>query len=315
MVNKKALLAAVLAVLVTFRDQARRVAAVLPMLPFISRDRKHAVPVQRRPQSAWWSETMSSEYTSDDMFRVEARLPRSVFHHVVKAIEKDKAFAVPANVGRRRIPVDKQLMCFLLRVGNNEQTSIVARRLGISASSVPVCVRRVAIAIARCLGPKHLSMPRNGVPEKAAVKAAFRRRSFKDAVGIIDCTHVRIVVPFSVVREGNVNAYINRKSLKTLTYQAITTCEASPRFLNISGGLAGAAYDTRVMEASFVHQNIQEFLEGEEYILGDLGSWRTPRFFIFFFFASLTSPPPQSQSLARRRLPCAASFDDGLQEE
>ena len=290
MVNKKALLAAVLAVLVSFRDQARRV-AVLPMLPFsVSRDRKHAVPVQRRPQSAWWSETMSSEYTSDDMFRVEARLPRSVFHYVVKAIEKDKAFAVPANVGRRRIPVDKQLMCFLLRVGNNQQTSIVAQRLGISASSVPVCVRRVATAIARCLGPKHLLMPRNGAPEKAAVKAAFRRRSFKDAVGIIDCTHVRIVVPFSVVREGNVNAYINRKSLKTLTYQAITTCEASPRFLNISGGLAGSAYDTRVLEASFVYQNIQNFLEGEEYIMGDLGSWRHSRAFVFPRVSHLSAP-------------------------
>lgn len=164
-----------------------------------------------------------------------------MFAYVVLAIEKDAAFAVPANIGCRqcrRIPVDKQLMCYLLRVGNNTQASIVARRrLHMSQSSVSVCMRRVAEAIVRCLGPKHMVMPRNNTPEKAAVKACFRKRRFKDAVGIIDCTHVRNVVPFTVVREGNGNAYINRKSQKTLSYQAITTCEASPRFLNISGGL------------------------------------------------------------------------------
>jgi hypothetical protein len=212
------------------------------------------------------------EHTTDKAFIAEARIPREVFKYVVDSIKDDAAFDLPPNVGGRRLPIEVQLMCFLLRVGAHSTAFVTARRLGISSSSVPACMRRVALAIIRGLGRKHLAMPMNGTAAKATVKATFARRQFPDAVGIIDCTHVNIVVPTHIVRDGNKNAFMNRKSRTTLTYQAITTCDSTPRFLNVSGGKAGSSYDTRVLEDSHVYQHMNEYLEGDEYLMGDLGA-------------------------------------------
>lgn len=241
----------------------------MPVFDDVDRDRD-VEPLYRRPQSAWWSEVNDPDICSDKMFRAELRLSREVFSYVVKQIENDKAFAVPVNIGGRAISVARQLAVFLLRVGSNTPSSIVAQRLGISSSSVPECMRRAATAIDRCLG-HHLSMPLNGTQEKANVKAQFASRQFRDAVGIIDCTHVRIVVPSEDALAGHAAAYVDRLSQHSLTYQALVTIENSPRFLDISGGIIGSAYDTKVLERSFVYKNIAQFLEDEEYFMGDMG--------------------------------------------
>jgi hypothetical protein len=49
----------------------------------------------------------------------------------------------------------------------------------------------------------------NGSKLKALVKAQFARRKFGGAVGIVDCTHVPIVLPTSAKRSGNTPAYLN----------------------------------------------------------------------------------------------------------
>ena len=45
------------------------------------------------------------------------RIPREVFDAVVERISSHPVFIVPANVGRRAVPVDKQLACLLMRTG------------------------------------------------------------------------------------------------------------------------------------------------------------------------------------------------------
>jgi hypothetical protein len=241
-----------------------------PPVFWVGRDREPDRTI-RRKQSSWWQEMNDPAIVSEAMFRAEARLPREVFWFIVEAIENDRVYETDVRVGARALPVAKQLMAYLLRVGSNTTSSIVAHRLGISASSVPVCIRRTAKAIIRNLKVEYLQMALNQTPEKAKVLSGFKRRQFEHCVGIIDCTHVRITVPARIKRRGNGNAFIGRKKVATLTYQAVTTAQESPRFLDISGGLPGAAYDTRVMEASYLYNNINLFLEGNEYILGDLG--------------------------------------------
>lgn len=240
---------------------------ILPPPSFRDRD---VEPLFRRPKSAWWSEVNDPDICTDKMFIAELRLSREVFSYIVEQIKNDKVFSVDARVGNRAIPPAEQLAVYLLRVGSNTPSSIVAQRLGISSSSVPECLRRAATAINRCLG-KHLTMPRNGTKEKANVKAQFAFRQFASAVGIIDCTHVRIVVPTEDVLAGYAAAYMDRMSHFSLTYQAIVTMEDTPRFLDVSGGLIGSAYDTRVLEQSYVYKNLALFLEYEEYLMGDLG--------------------------------------------
>jgi len=181
----------------------------------VARDRNPA-PQVRLKQSAWWKEIFDEGHTDPAMFRAEARLDGPTFTYVLKAIRNDPSFKVPHNVGSRGVPVDKQLMVFLLRIGSANSSSVAARRVGISPSTVPSVTRRVAKAIMRCLGPKHMEMPLNGTAQKAKVKALFMRRQFGDAIGIIDCTHANVVVPTHLARKGHASAFVCRKGRKSL---------------------------------------------------------------------------------------------------
>ena len=100
--------------------------SALPFL-FVGRDRDPE-PCFRRKQSSWWQEINDPAIVSDDLFRAEARVPRKIFAFILKAIEKDPIYNVGVHVGKRAIPVSKQLMGYLLRVGSNTTTSIVAHR-------------------------------------------------------------------------------------------------------------------------------------------------------------------------------------------
>ena len=240
--------------------------------PLARRDRKGGVPVKRRAASAWWEEQMSAVFTPEADFRKELRLPRIVFEAVLEAIKEHPVFSVPLNVGARKVGVDKQLACFLLRIGKNETVGIVRRRLAVSESTVSKAVRRVALAIKQCLG-HHVQMPLNRSQRKADVKAMFAKaeQALADSVGIIDCTHIRITVPVKERRAGNEKVYLDRKGNATLTFQAITTPEKSPRFLSLSGGIPGSAYDTRLLTQSNVYMDLDCYLEGDEFLMGDCG--------------------------------------------
>jgi hypothetical protein len=215
---------------------------------------------------------MDPEHTDDAEFKQQVRVPRCVFFKVLEDIEHHEVFRKPVNVGERGVGVDKQLMAFLLRVGANLLVHTVRKKLDISENTVAVSVRRVAQAIGDNLGHM-MRMPKNGTVAKEKVKRMFARRdpAFGDAVGIVDCTHVPIVLPTQIKNSGNTSAYLDRKGDVTLTFQAITTPEKTPRFLNLSGGIPGSAYDTRLLQRSAVFLNLQEYLEGEEFLCGDCG--------------------------------------------
>lgn len=247
-------------------------AAAPPASLLASRDRSATEPLRRRPKSCWWEETMDPEHTDDDEFKQQVRLPRCVFFKVLEDIEQHDVFRKPANVGERGVGVDKQLMAFLLRVGANLLVHTVRKKLGISENTVAVSVRRVAEAIGDNLGYK-MRMPKNGTAAKEKVKRMFARRdpAFENAVGIVDCTHVQIVCPTEAKSSGNTAVFLDRRGHVGLSFQAITTPERTPRFLNLSGGVPGSAYDTRLLQRSAVFQNLQEYLEGEEFLCGDCG--------------------------------------------
>jgi hypothetical protein len=234
------------------------------------RDRESAIPVKRRARTSWWQDMMNPAVTNAKQWRAQMRLPRNVFAAVLKMIERDAVFFTRSNVGSRAAPVDKQLACFLLRVGNCVSTTTTAHNLGISPSTVVVSTRRVIDAITRCCAGV-LGMPLNGSAAKAKVKSLFKLRGFDGGVGIVDCTPMRIVVPAHEVRAAHMPAYMNRKFTATLTFQCVTDCARSPRFLDVSGGLPGSAYDTKVMAASTIYKFMDRYVRPGEYFLADVG--------------------------------------------
>lgn len=241
--------------------------SVAPPAP---RERQGAPTVRRRHASAWWMEHLDPAATPEGEWVCAMRVPRTVFVAVLQAIEKNPMFEVPINVGPRQIPVDKQLACFLLRIGASMPVHTVRKNLAISEGSVSTCVRRVARAIVEELG-SYVGMPRNGSQRKKDVLKMFKAKLFPGCVGIIDCTHVEVTVPTEAKVAGRTGVYKGRSGRATLTFQVIWTPERSPRILSVSGGEPGSAYDTKVLERSSVYKNLGQYLEGKEYLAGDCG--------------------------------------------
>ena len=85
---------------------------------------------------------------------------------------------------------------------------------GVSQQSVTNISRRVAIAIARTR-PQHVKMPVS-LEDQADVAQKFQRIfGFRNIIGCIDCTHIKI--PFLRTDEGEL--YINRKGYASLNVQ------------------------------------------------------------------------------------------------
>jgi hypothetical protein len=244
--------------------------AVLLASAAAERDRAGAVPLVPRERSRWWQEMNNPAITNASEWRAEMRVPRIVFCKVAELLKDYPVFHCRSNVGARAVSVEKQLACFLLRVGNGTSVSVVAKNLAISKSAVVECTRRASRAINAGLS-HYMELPRNGTTAKAKVKALFRLRKFEHAVGVIDCTHMRVVVPADLVRAGHATAFVDRKHHMALTFQCITDCGRTPRFLNVSGGIPASAYDTRVLELSHIYRNLDTYLEGPEYLMGDVG--------------------------------------------
>ena len=243
--------------------------SVIAAATVASRQRPGAA-LKRRHISAMWAEYLNVNYTSESEWVAMFRLPRAVFNEVVDNIEAHECFRAPRNIGERKLSVDKQLAIFLMRVGSALPIHDIRKKMGVSESSVTTSTRRVARAVISAFGHL-LRMPVNGSARKAQVAAMFAATDFHAAAGIIDCTHVLINVPTEDRRKGVHGAYLDRKGRATLTYQAIVTPEATPRFLDVSGGVPGSAYDTRLLERSTVYKNLLRHLEPGQYLMGDCG--------------------------------------------
>ena len=144
----------------------------------------------------------------------------------------------------------------------------IADRMDVSHGTVEDSVKRVGTAIYKAFG-RCIEMPLNGSREKAVVAAGFTDAGFGLARGIIDCTHMEVVVPTQARQDGAAVHYRDRHQKATLSFQVVV--DASTRILSVHGGVLGSAYDTTVLEESPLYQFLERFLLPGEYLLGDKG--------------------------------------------
>jgi len=65
--------------------------------------------------------------------------------------------------------------------------------------------------------------------------------AFNNAIGAIDGTHVKVIIPFSKVGQ-----YIDRRNEKTQNVLAI--CDFDRRFTFVAAGIPGSAHDWTVLQ-------------------------------------------------------------------
>lgn len=209
------------------------------------------------------------EDAPDDEWRVYFRVSRETYQYIVDTIAHLPCFRVRPQNMHNAVSVERQVAAFLFRAGG---MSVLRTRnaLDIGKHTICQCTQRVMAAILKVHG-KEIYLPPNGSLEAARVSQQFYDKGFPGARGIIDCTHVPIVVATDVFRSGNRWAYVDKDGRVTKTYQVI--CDANLRILDVDGGQAGKSHDMTVLRDSGVYKNIEQYLDfaKKQFFMGDSG--------------------------------------------
>ena len=87
------------------------------------------------PSQFWETRAL---FFDERRFKLHFRVPQVVFNTVLERIKDHPVFRVPSNVGRRAVPVAKQLAIFLMRMGYRKgATGKVADIMGASLQRAP----------------------------------------------------------------------------------------------------------------------------------------------------------------------------------
>lgn len=132
----------------------------------------------------------------DDEFRRHYRLSKNIVRWLCDELRDDAALRRQRRA-RTVMTVEQQVLCALRFYAPGSYQGQVAsdRHLAVHQTTVSACVRAVATAIVRHLGPRWIAFP-EAAEEQAATQVAFLRHgSLPGVVGCVDGTFVAIKAP------------------------------------------------------------------------------------------------------------------------
>jgi hypothetical protein len=157
--------------------------------------------------------------------------------------------------------VDK-LKIFLRCVGDPGFQTGVAEDIGIHQTTVS----KIIVEIMDKILPKASTWIKFAQTE-AKIQNAKRewldKYNFPAAIGVIDCTHIRIVKP-----SVHGDEYINRKGFPSINVQA--TCNSEEWFTSVDVSWPGSVHDARIWRNSDIKRVMEENRE-KALLLGDEG--------------------------------------------
>lgn len=132
----------------------------------------------------------------DDEFRRHYRLSKNIVRWLCDELRDDAALRRQRRA-RTVMTVEQQVLCALRFYTPGSYQGQVAsdRHLAVHQTTVSACVRAVATAIVRRLGPRWIAFPETAEERVATQKAFLRRGSLPGVVGCVDGTFVAIKAP------------------------------------------------------------------------------------------------------------------------
>lgn len=183
------------------------------------------------------------------------------------------------DTGERRggalSPINK-MKIFLRQVSDPGFQNSVGEELGVHQTTVCKTYTSVLDAVLEKANI-FIKFPRSAEAIVEAKRLWSERYRFPNAIGVIDCTHVRI----PKFQEFG-DEYINRKGYPSINVQA--TCNAQEIFTSVDCQWPGSVHDSRIFKNSNIYNILKNSTE-ECVLLGDDGysispwvmtPWRTP---------------------------------------
>ncbi|WOG86595.1 hypothetical protein DCAR_0205810 [Daucus carota subsp. sativus] len=199
----------------------------------------------------------------------------------------------------QRMSVEEQVARFLHIVGNDTRNRFISWIYRRASSTTTRSFHRVLRAIIR-LEANYFEQPTGQkIPKEIAQKKRFHPY-FKDCVGAIDETHVRVKVP-----NKDVPRYRGRKGYPTVNILGVCTFDL--KFTYILTGWEGTASDSRVVKDALVREDKLLIPKGRYYLVdkglphrtGLVAPYRGVRYHLKEYS---THPPENAKELFNLRL-------------
>ena len=232
-------------------DLIKEILLVLSSLRYLV-PRNHVVKSQH-----WWYEILP--LYDEIRFKKVLRMEKQQFNKLVQILQNDTIFQSKGN--KPQAPVELQLAIFLRRLGSKDDILSICSRFGVSEGTVILYVNRVIEAI-RNKKSEFIQWPNND--NRVTVHAGFQAiGGFQNVIGAIDGTHFIL----NEAPAQDPTAFFTRKKRYAIHCQGIV--DFREIFINYVIGWPGSVHDARVYTNSDFFLNRAEYIEGEDYVLGD----------------------------------------------
>ena len=156
---------------------------------------------------------------------------------------------------------EQRMKIFLRYMADPGFQSGIAEEMGVHQSTVSKIVTSVSNKI---MEKAHLwiKFPLSLHDVAVAKTEWLEKFKFPSAIGVLDCTHVRVPKP---TQHGD--EYVNRKGYCSINVQA--TCNAKEQFTSVVASWPGSVHDTRIWKNSTVRDVLSRFKN--TVLLGDEG--------------------------------------------
>lgn len=156
---------------------------------------------------------------------------------------------------------EHRMKIFLRYVADPGFQSGIGEEVGVHQTTVS---RTVAMVMEKIIAKAHMWIKfpssQNAIDEaKQLWQTEF---SFPSAIGVVDCTHIKILKP-----AVHGDEYINRKGYSSLNVQA--TCDAREVFTSVDVSWPGSVHDSRIWKNSDARTSLRQF--NDAVLLGDDG--------------------------------------------
>ncbi|XP_022031205.2 uncharacterized protein LOC110932156 [Helianthus annuus] len=159
----------------------------------------------------------------------------------------------------QRMSVEEQVARFLHIVGNDMRNRLASWIYRRSRSTTSRCFHRVLRAILS-LESHYLQQPKGDVVPKEIQEKKRFYPFFKDCVGAIDGTHVRVKVP-----NKDAARYRGRKGYPTIN--VLAACTFDLKFTYVLTGWEGTASDSRIIKDAFSRSDKLVIPTGKYYLV------------------------------------------------
>ncbi|XP_050500083.1 putative nuclease HARBI1 [Diabrotica virgifera virgifera] len=223
------------------------------------------------------------EELEEGEFKTKYRFSKATAIFIIDMVRNDLA----GDFRGGHVPPHIKVLCAIRTWARGEIQDDAADIIGISQPTVSLVCKQVALALV-VHRAQWIKMPQNDLEQNRVIAGFYGICGFRQVVGAIDCTHIRIPKV-----GGNIGQYyINRKGYSSINVQVVAN--ANLEIMDIVAHWRGSTHDSRIFNECRLKRRFEQS-EFKGRLLGDSGYACSP-----YLFTPVLNPTTQQEERYNR---------------